>query len=86
MGPLFGLQSAEMSPRPPDRRNTLADGHPIRTYPTFPQFIFELSRNTLADGHPIRTPTADYTMQHSTSRNTLADGHPIRTLLRARRS
>jgi len=60
-------------------RNTLADGHPIRTSGGFTICMTLTGRNTLADGHPIRTGRLQAGMEPRPRRNTLADGHPIRT-------
>jgi len=79
MGTLFGLGQGPREYRAAIRRNTLADGHPIRTQGQYLGLDGTWSRNTLADGHPIRTVITSSFSGGVYSRNTLADGHPIRT-------
>ena len=55
MGTLFGRAVGVLLIDYKLRRNTLADGHPIRTQAAIGVDYPFYRRNTLADGHPIRT-------------------------------
>ena len=59
MGTLFGLWSFLVLLIGVYSRNTLADGHPIRTGQYRERDFPAARRNTLADGHPIRTQGHD---------------------------